>query len=615
MLEPSQLHVFTARSNPLHWTATHLNWLRFARGMLDAGVTLTVIECAFGEEDHRCAMDGVRHIPVRAKTRVWNKESLINIGVHRTPEARYLAWIDADVIFRRPDWAMATLHALQHYDVVQPWSDAYDLGPNDEHIAHHRSFCAQWFHRHPVIPKGAHFWSHDGGSYAYPHCLPGDSRVVPGGRIVSASSRPFEGDLVVIRTANGQELSCSPDHPVFSGSGWVRADQLNLGDDVMRHVRGNGVPGKPDEKHAPARIEDMVRSFSERAGTHRRATLLPDNLDNNRANSKVAEVWTNRDLTPERDASRFEKFRDLVLGDGIEMDSAGFDRLRAHDFLREAFGLPLAADQSPGASRGTPFLGRRLLEHSGADRVTDLPAARGVHRFPGQLPANGRRFAAGAGDGVDMANAGVEPRGDDFPRMAFVHADDPGGLRSALAGQIERDEIVYVGRRKFSGHLHDLETEYGYIIADGLLTHNSGYAWAMTRQAYDWLGGLFELGGMGSGDHHMALGLAGAADASMPGGTGDVYRAAVKQWEARALRHVNYNIGYVAGTLEHLFHGRKSDRGYRSRWDMFVRHQFDPLEDLKRNSHGVLEFASNKPELRHDFDLYLQSRNEDINSL
>ena len=65
MLDPSQLHVFTARSNPLHWTATHRNWLRFARGMLDAGVTLTVIECAFGEEDHRCAMPGVRHIPYR----------------------------------------------------------------------------------------------------------------------------------------------------------------------------------------------------------------------------------------------------------------------------------------------------------------------------------------------------------------------------------------------------------------------------------------------------------------------------------------------------------------------------------------------------------------------
>ena len=80
------------------------------------------------------------------------------------------------------------------------------------------------------------------------------------------------------------------------------------------------------------------------------------------------------------------------------------------------------------------------------------------------------------------------------------------------------------------------------------------------------------------------------------------------------MRHINRNIGYVPGTIEHLFHGRKSDRGYQSRWDMFVQHQFDPYEDLKRNSHGVLEFATNKPDLRHDFDRYLQSRHEDLNA-
>jgi hypothetical protein len=312
MFHPSQLHVFTARSNPLHWTTPHRNWLRFAAAMLDAGVTLTVIECAYGEEDHRCAMAGVHHIPVRAKTRTWNKENLLNIGVHRTPEAKYIAWIDADIIFRRNDWSVRTLEALQHYDVVQPWSDAYDLGPNDEHIAHHRSFCRQFFHHLPIVPTSRPYWQGEGGPNTYPH---------------------------------------------------------------------------------------------------------------------------------------------------------------------------------------------------------------------------------------------------------------------------------------------------------------SGYAWAMTRQAFDWLGGLFELGAMGSGDYHMALGLIGQADASVPSGVHENYRQEVKRWADRASRHVNRNIGYVTGTVEHLFHGRKNDRGYQSRWNMFVKHGFDPLEDLKRNSHGVLEFTSNKPELRHDFDLYLQSRNEDINSL
>ncbi|MGH7153154.1 MAG: hypothetical protein ACREF3_04435, partial [Acetobacteraceae bacterium] len=101
MLDASRLHVFTARANPLNWSVPHRNWQRFARHMLDSGVSLTVIECAYGEEPFRCDADGARHIGARAKTRGWNKENLLNLGIQRTPEAQYIAWIDADVIFRR----------------------------------------------------------------------------------------------------------------------------------------------------------------------------------------------------------------------------------------------------------------------------------------------------------------------------------------------------------------------------------------------------------------------------------------------------------------------------------------------------------------------------------
>ena len=75
MFTASGLHVFAARSNPLHYRTPHQNRERFAEHMLDAGVTLTVIECAFGDEEHVRDLDGVRHIPVRAKTRLWTKEN------------------------------------------------------------------------------------------------------------------------------------------------------------------------------------------------------------------------------------------------------------------------------------------------------------------------------------------------------------------------------------------------------------------------------------------------------------------------------------------------------------------------------------------------------------
>ncbi|HKI16045.1 MAG TPA: hypothetical protein VKA12_13770 [Roseiarcus sp.] len=144
---------------------------------------------------------------------------------------------------------------------------------------------------------------------------------------------------------------------------------------------------------------------------------------------------------------------------------------------------------------------------------------------------------------------------------------------------------------------------------------HSGYAWAWQRQLLNRVGGLFEYGGMGSGDHHMALGMVGKVDASLPGGVTLGYRNAVMAWANLASSAINGKLGFAHGTIEHPFHGRKSDRGYESRWDMFLDHGFDPLVDLKRNTYGVLEFSGAKPDLERAFDRYLRSREEDANIL
>jgi hypothetical protein len=46
-----------------------------------------------------------------------------------------------------------------------------------------------------------------------------------------------------------------------------------------------------------------------------------------------------------------------------------------------------------------------------------------------------------------------------------------------------------------------------------------------------------------------------------------------------------------------------------------LEHEFDPDNDIKRNSWGVLELCGNKPRLQHDLDEYFRLRNEDVNSL
>jgi len=250
---------------------------------------------------------------LRAATMAWAKENLLNIAIaHLPPAAEKIAILDADVIFRRPGWALAALAALDLYPVVQPWSVAYDLGPNDEHIGVHRSFASVWHSGKPVVAGGSNFWASDGGPYDYPH---------------------------------------------------------------------------------------------------------------------------------------------------------------------------------------------------------------------------------------------------------------------------------------------------------------PGFAWGFQRRALDRIGGLFELGGMGSGDHHMALGMVGAHEASLPPSVTAGYHNSVAAWSWRAAAEINGKLGFVHGTIEHPFHGRKSDRGYQSRWAMFLDSGFDPATDLKRNTYGVLEFSGAKPDLERAFDRYLRSREEDVNTL
>lgn len=153
------------------------------------------------------------------------------------------------------------------------------------------------------------------------------------------------------------------------------------------------------------------------------------------------------------------------------------------------------------------------------------------------------------------------------------------------------------------------------IVIGGAYTFaHPGYAWACTRQAFEWLGGLVETAALGAGDHHMALALIGRVADSVPRGISASYMRHLTTWQARALQHINCSLGFVQGsTIEHSWHGRKEDRKYIPRWDIVVRNHFDPDTDLKRNAFGVLELAGNKPRLEHDLDIYFRQRNEDGN--
>lgn len=133
----STLYVVVPVSNPVRYHSRY----RLARKTIrelaaTKNVKLIVVEAAYGDRHHElkelCAEVGADLVPLRIKTEIWIKENMINLGmrhaIHKY-QANYLAWVDADVQFHNPGWALETVQQLQHFPILQPWQSAVNLGP------------------------------------------------------------------------------------------------------------------------------------------------------------------------------------------------------------------------------------------------------------------------------------------------------------------------------------------------------------------------------------------------------------------------------------------------------------------------------------------------------
>lgn len=145
---------------------------------------------------------------------------------------------------------------------------------------------------------------------------------------------------------------------------------------------------------------------------------------------------------------------------------------------------------------------------------------------------------------------------------------------------------------------------------------HSGFAWAMRRETYEGLGGpfdggLFEIGILGSGDHHMALAFIGEVTRSLPKNVGQRYMDLLLEYQNRCDKFVQKDIGYIDGGISHYFHGAKKNRGYRTRWQILSDNAYDPTYDLKRDKNGLFVLTDRNLKLRDDIRIYFESRNED----
>jgi hypothetical protein len=136
-----------------------------------------------------------------------------------------------------------------------------------------------------------------------------------------------------------------------------------------------------------------------------------------------------------------------------------------------------------------------------------------------------------------------------------------------------------------------------------------GYAWAITRKAYEKIDGLYDKGVLGSGDSIMALSFINKCGVMNNSNYNKDYNNSMLEYQVKSSK---LRLGYVPGVIRHHYHGSKKNRQYTERWKILMNHQFSPIEHLSYDDKGILIptklFSS---EFKEDIMNYFRERKED----
>jgi hypothetical protein len=172
---------------------------------------------------------------------------------------------------------------------------------------------------------------------------------------------------------------------------------------------------------------------------------------------------------------------------------------------------------------------------------------------------------------------------------------------------------------------HSISESVGYKIAAGkahaddfrqseaplIRKSTAGLAWAARRELVE-AHGLYDACILGSGDRAVlcaAMGLFdhGMAAVGMRGRQIEHYLS----WATSFHRAIDGRVGFVDGSIRHLWHGDLINRKYAQRHEGLSRYEFDPFSDIALQSSGCWRWKGNKPEMQEYVKDYFASRKED----
>lgn len=73
------------------------------------------------------------------------------------------------------------------------------------------------------------------------NCFVGETKVASDSDVVRSYKHKYNGKIISIKTAGGVQFTCTPNHPILTPNGWVAAELLNNGDNILVTFGENNV--------------------------------------------------------------------------------------------------------------------------------------------------------------------------------------------------------------------------------------------------------------------------------------------------------------------------------------------------------------------------------------
>jgi DNA polymerase I-like protein with 3'-5' exonuclease and polymerase domains/uracil-DNA glycosylase len=330
-------------------------------------------------------------------------------------------------------------------------------------------------------------------------CFPGSVKVTTPSRIKKLFRRYFVGELIIVKTRFGDELPCTPHHPILTSQGWLFAYQLSLGDQIVNYGSRNQWMGGiyPHEQNKPSRLDELFAAQS-LVGHSQRMVDTNFNFHGDIGTGEVEVVSPNWVLSDKSNASP------LKFGNQQQLNIRGNRKclLKSSSTCLASTNLSEIGPQSntlteatfPIDNTGISLCPNTQLFTNISDfntvpfekttystRADMINFSEFFRAFTGDVPItdflNGWRSPQGLSrfniSGLSMGTHSHPIRKEDFLNQELGGSELLFKLTQTNPTLIQFDNVIHIDTQPFEGFIYNLETDEGWYVAENHVVSNT----------------------------------------------------------------------------------------------------------------------------------------------